>query len=115
MDTKDLVVNDGREGQVVENLRAVAPHVHTAILAQTLIVEPIHLRDLSTLVVATDQCDAVGIANLRSEPTCNSQKKHQVEKTEVETPSQTRHVEGTGRQHTLHTLRASSRRNVSTL
>lgn len=49
-----LVVNDGSKGKVVENLCAVAPHVHTTVLAQAFIVETVHLSDLTTLVVTSN-------------------------------------------------------------
>ena len=65
MHAEHLVVHDCAEGQVVKDLGAVAPYVDTAILAQTLIVKAVHLRDLPRFVVATDQGDAVGVANLR--------------------------------------------------
>jgi len=59
-----LAVDDGREAEVVEDLGAVAPHGDGAVLAQALVVEAVHLRDLPALVVAPDQGDAVGVANL---------------------------------------------------
>lgn len=64
MHAEDLVVDDGRETQVVEDLRAVPPHIHGPVLLQALVVEAVHLRDLSGLVVSADQSDPVGIANL---------------------------------------------------
>lgn len=43
------------------------PHIDTAILAQTFIVKAINLRDLSTFVIAADQRNPIGIANLESQ------------------------------------------------
>ncbi len=39
-----------------------------SIFSQALVVEAIHLRDLSTFVVASDECDAVRIAHLQAQP-----------------------------------------------
>ena len=51
MDAEQLVVNKSREGEVVEDVGAVLPHVHRPVLAQTLIVEPIHLDACQVSVV----------------------------------------------------------------
>ena len=49
----NLVLHKRREGQEVEQLGEVLPHAGGAILAQALVVEAVHLRDLPALVVAT--------------------------------------------------------------
>lgn len=48
-----LVINERSEGQIVKEVREVLPDICVAVLAQTLIVETIHLRDLATLVIAS--------------------------------------------------------------
>lgn len=45
-------INDGWEGQVVEDLCAVPPYRDRAVFSQTLIVKAVHLRDLSGLVIS---------------------------------------------------------------
>ena len=62
---EDLVVDHRRQTEVVEDLGAVAPHVHRAVLPQTLVVEAVDLRDLPRLVVAADEGNAVGITHLQ--------------------------------------------------
>lgn len=64
MDTEYFVVYDGREAQIVEDLSAVLPNIDTAILLQTFVVKPVHLGDLTALVITTDQCDTIRIPNL---------------------------------------------------
>jgi hypothetical protein len=64
---EDLVVDERRKGQVVEEVGEVFPHVGIAVLAEALIVEAIHLCDLTRLVVATQDGDALGIADLESD------------------------------------------------
>mmetsp|Transcript_6316 Transcript_6316/g.26154 ORF Transcript_6316/g.26154 Transcript_6316/m.26154 type:complete len:296 (+) Transcript_6316:1482-2369(+) len=61
---EDLVLDSRRQGQVVEHVGDVLPHVRVAVLAQALVVEAVHLRDLSALVVTPDQEYAVGVPNL---------------------------------------------------
>mmetsp|Transcript_3207 Transcript_3207/g.13915 ORF Transcript_3207/g.13915 Transcript_3207/m.13915 type:complete len:312 (+) Transcript_3207:1674-2609(+) len=61
---EDLVLDSRRQGQVVEHVGDVLPHVRVAVLAQALVVEAVHLRDLPRLVVAADDGDAIGVANL---------------------------------------------------
>lgn len=64
MNTKDAVLNESRETKIIEDLGAVPPHVDGTVLAQTLVVEPVHLCYLSALMVAPNKCDTVGIPNL---------------------------------------------------
>jgi hypothetical protein len=54
VDTEDAVVDKSGKRQVVEDLRAVAPDIHRPILAQTLVVKTVHLRDLARFVVTSD-------------------------------------------------------------
>ena len=67
VDAEDLVLDDGREREVVEDLGAIPPHVDRTVLAQALVVEAVDLRDLPALVVASDERDAVGVAHLERE------------------------------------------------
>lgn len=60
-----LAINDGRQAEVVKDLSAVAPHGHGAVFTQALIIEAIDLCDLTALMVAPDQGDAIRIANLK--------------------------------------------------
>lgn len=43
-----LAVDDGGEGEVVKHVRAVPPGIRVAILALTLVVEPVHLIIINT-------------------------------------------------------------------
>lgn len=61
---EDLVVDQRGKRQVVEQVGEVLPHVRVAVLAQALVIEAIHLRDLARLVVAAQNRDAVGVAHL---------------------------------------------------
>mmetsp|Transcript_86454 Transcript_86454/g.242040 ORF Transcript_86454/g.242040 Transcript_86454/m.242040 type:complete len:255 (+) Transcript_86454:315-1079(+) len=61
---EDRVLYQRRQRQVVEYLCAVLPWVGIAVLPHALVVEAVHLGDLSRLVVAADQRDATRIADL---------------------------------------------------
>ena len=61
-----LAVNERGKWQVVKEIGEVLPDVRVAVLAQTLIIEAVDLRDLTTLVVATQNCDAVFKTNLKT-------------------------------------------------
>lgn len=63
---EDLVVDERGEGEVVEEVGEVLPHVGVAVLAEALIVESVHLRDLPGLVVAAEDCDALWVSDLES-------------------------------------------------
>ena len=62
-----LVVDEGREGQEVEQVGEVLPDVGVAVLAQALVVEAVHLGDLARLVVAADERHAVRVPDLEGE------------------------------------------------
>jgi hypothetical protein len=64
---EDLVVDEGGEGQVVEEVGEVLPDVGVAVLAQALVVEAVDLSDLAGLVVATKNGDALRVSNLESD------------------------------------------------
>lgn len=66
MQTEDTVLNDRGQWQVVEERGEVLPDIRVAVLSQALIVEAVHLRDLFALVVATENRDSAGVANLEA-------------------------------------------------
>lgn len=47
MNAKYSIVDDGGEAEKVEYLATIAPHIHRAKFAKTLVVETVHLRYLS--------------------------------------------------------------------
>ena len=58
MNAQHPPIDDSCQVEVVENLTAALPDICIAILPLTFIIEPIDLCDLSTLVIASKQCDA---------------------------------------------------------
>ena len=67
MHTHDLVVDQSRNAQAIKHVDEVLPRVRASVLLHALVVETVHLRDLASLVVATEQRDAVGVARLQRE------------------------------------------------
>ena len=70
--TEDLVVDQGGKRQVVEQIGEVFPHVGIAVLAQALVVEAVHLRDLPRLMVSTQNRDALGVSDLERDQESHS-------------------------------------------
>jgi len=64
---EDAAVDDGAEAHVVEHLAAVAPDARRAVLLHALVVEAVHLGDLTRLVVAADEGHAVRVPHLEGE------------------------------------------------
>ena len=60
---EDLVVDEGGEREVVEEVGEVFPDVGVAVLAEALVVEAVDLRDLARLVVASQDRDALRVAD----------------------------------------------------
>lgn len=46
MEAENLVLNDSGEGEVVEQLGELLPHIGVSILAKTLVVESIPIKGL---------------------------------------------------------------------
>ena len=67
MHTEDAIVNNRSQGKVVEDVSAVSPHIHTAILPQTLVIETINLCDLSALMITSDEHDSFWVANFEGQ------------------------------------------------
>jgi hypothetical protein len=66
VEAEDLVVDKGSEGEVVEKVGEVFPYIRVAVLSKALVVEAIDLSDLAGFVVATEDCDALGVSNFES-------------------------------------------------
>lgn len=63
MKAEDLVIDEGSERKVVEEVCKVLPDVGIAVFAKTLVVESVNLGDLTRLVVSSEDGDALGIAD----------------------------------------------------
>ena len=67
VETEDLVVDEGRQRQVVEEVGEVFPHVGVAVFAEAFVVEAVDLGDLPGFVVASEDGDALGVADLEGD------------------------------------------------
>lgn len=65
VETEDLAIDKSGEGEVVKEVGEVLPDVGVAVLAQALVVEAVDLGNLAGLVVATQDGDALGVADLK--------------------------------------------------
>ena len=68
---EDVLLDDGGQGQVVEQAGELLPNFGVTILTEALIVESIDLGDLLGLVVSTKDSDTVGITNLHANQQTN--------------------------------------------
>ena len=64
VETEDLVLDEGSERKVVEEVSKVLPDIGISVLPKTLVVEAVYLRDLARLVVTAEDGDARRIADL---------------------------------------------------
>ena len=64
MHAKDASVNDGRETQVVKDFSAVSPNGDASVFTQTFNVKTVDLRNLTRLVIPSNQCDSIWISDL---------------------------------------------------
>ena len=70
--TEDAVLDHGGERQEVEEVGEALPNRAGAVLAQTLVVEAVDLRDLPRLVVAAQDHDAPRVAHLQKQQQGNA-------------------------------------------
>jgi len=66
VDAKDLVVDNDRKCEEVKHVCKIVPHVGVPIFARALCVESVGLGYAAGLVVAADEVDSVGIAQLEA-------------------------------------------------
>lgn len=67
VEAEDLVVDEGGKGEVVEQVGEVLPDIGISVLAEALVVEAVDLSDLTRLVVAAEDGDALGISDLQGD------------------------------------------------
>jgi len=65
--TEYLVVDEGSEREVIEQVCEELPDICVAIFAQALVVEAIYLRDLAGLVISAQDSDALRVSNFESD------------------------------------------------
>lgn len=64
MDAKHPPINNSTQCKIVKHFATIPPDIRAAVLARALVVKAIDLGNLPRLVVAPDQGDPIGIANL---------------------------------------------------
>lgn len=67
MKTEDLVLDQGSEREVIEEIGEVFPDVSVAVFSQTLVIEAVNLCDLARLVVAAQNGYPLGVTDLESD------------------------------------------------
>ena len=63
MKAENLILDDGSQRKVVEELSEVSPHVSVTVLPKALVIESVDLSDLSRLVVASENGDSILISH----------------------------------------------------
>lgn len=64
MKTEDLIVNECGEGEVIEEVSEVFPHVCIAVFPEAFVVEAVDLGDLTGFVVTSEDGDSLWVSNL---------------------------------------------------
>lgn len=67
MKTEDLVVDQGGQRKVVEEVGEVLPDVCVAVFSEALVVEAIDLGDLAGFVVSSENGYALGVSDLEGD------------------------------------------------
>lgn len=72
METEDLVLDNSREWEVIEEFGELLPYVGVTVLSQAFIIESVHLSDLSAFVVSSKDSKSILKADLESDEESNS-------------------------------------------
>ena len=64
---ENLVVDEGSEGEIVEEVGEVFPDICIAVFPQTFVVKAIDLGNLSTLVVPSKDSDSGRVSDLQGD------------------------------------------------
>jgi hypothetical protein len=67
MDTEHPTIHNSSKTEIVKDVTAIPPYVHASIFSLTLVIEPVHLSDLSRFMIASDQSDSIGISDLQEQ------------------------------------------------
>lgn len=67
VDAEDLVIDNAGEGEIVEHVGEVVPDSSVAVLAAAFGVEAVGLSNTARLVVATDQVNAMRVAQFETD------------------------------------------------
>lgn len=65
MDCEVAILNQSGDGEVVKQVGERLPHLSVSVLSDALVVEAVHLRDLPTVVVASEKQHAVRPSHLQ--------------------------------------------------
>jgi hypothetical protein len=71
VEAEDLIVDQGGKGEEIEEVGEVFPNVRIAIFPKALIVKAIDLCNLTRFVVATEDCNALGVSDFESNEESN--------------------------------------------
>ena len=63
----DLVLDEGGEREIVEEISKVSPHIRVAIFPQAFVIEAVHLGNLSRFMVAAEDRNPVAVAKLEGD------------------------------------------------
>jgi len=66
VEAENLILNEGCEGEEIEEVRKILPDIGVAVFSQTLIVESIDLCDLARLVISTKNGDSLRVSNFEA-------------------------------------------------
>lgn len=64
MEAEDSVIDNSCQGKVVEQLSEVNPDIGVAVLPQALVIETVHLGDLTDFMVTSENSQSVLEAHL---------------------------------------------------
>lgn len=72
MKTEDLVINQGSEGEIVEEIGKILPDVRISVFSEAFVVEAVYLSNLAGLVISAQDGDTLRISDFEGNKECDS-------------------------------------------
>lgn len=71
MDAEHGSIDDSSEREIIEDFSEIMPRIDVAVFSEDFIVESICLGSLSTFVISSEECNALGVFCLQAQQVFN--------------------------------------------
>lgn len=71
VEAEDLVIDEGGEGEVIEQISKVFPNVCISIFSETFVVETVDLGDLARFVISAKNGNSLRVSNFEGDEQSN--------------------------------------------
>lgn len=63
---EDLIIDQSGQGKVIEEIGEIFPNVGIAVFSETLVIETVHLGDLTRFMISSEDSDSARVSDFQS-------------------------------------------------